>query len=246
MAKSGGLGQQAIVSGIVVSNDIGAWNATCPRETDDVTGIDKSAHERILLRKDGALSFEGFFNPASGAAHDVFSTLAYGDQLATLQLGTTRGAEAVSLVGKQIGYDPNRDQTGKLRVAVGYQANGFPTEWGRNLTAGVDLLGGAGNGTGVDFAASTAFGLQAFLHVTAFVGTSATVTIQESSDNGVGDAFANVTGGAFAAASAIGWQRIQTSRTLTVERYLRYAVTGTFSVLVFAVIVEKNTASAVF
>lgn len=102
--------------------------------------------------------------------------------------------------------------------------------------AGLDL------GTG-----STAFGLQAYLHVTAFTGTDATVTLQGSSDDAA-DAYANITGGAFTSVSAIGSQRIQTARDLTVERYIRPVVTttGGFSALSYVVSVVRNDVAVVF
>ncbi|WP_372352624.1 hypothetical protein [Streptomyces sp. KL116D] len=90
------------------------------------------------------------------------------------------------------------------------------------------------------------FGLQAYLHVFAFTGTSVTVKLQESSDNGVGDPWADVTGGAFTAATAIGAQRIETARGLTVKRYLRAVSTGTFTSATFAVSVNRNDVATIF
>jgi hypothetical protein len=87
--------------------------------------------------------------------------------------------------------------------------------------------------------------LQAYLHVFSFAGTSVTVKLQESSDNGGGDAFADVTGGAFTAATGRTWQRIATG-TQNVKRYLRVVTTGTFSSAVFAVMVAYNRTAVVF
>jgi len=81
-------------------------------------------------------------------------------------------------------------------------------------------------------------GLVAYLQVFSFSGTSVTATIQESSNNGAGDAFAAVTGGAFTAVSAApATQRIATATNLAVERYLRVALTGTYSSAVLAIVV---------
>ena len=81
------------------------------------------------------------------------------------------------------------------------------------LTAGKRTDTTATNGASWDSAivGGTALGLVAYLHVFAFTGTSVTVAIQESSDDAVGDPYAAVVGGAFAAASAVGAQRIQTA-----------------------------------
>ncbi|KKK67746.1 hypothetical protein LCGC14_2950970, partial [marine sediment metagenome] len=123
-----------------------------------------------------------------------------------------------------------------------YLSDGKGLEWTRNLTAGKRTDSSATDGSSVNdgVAGSSAFGLSAYLQVFAFTGTSVTCTIEESSNNGAGDAFAAVTGGAFAAVSAANVvERIQTSLALTVERYLRLATTGTFSNAVFAVMYTR-------
>lgn len=94
-------------------------------------------------------------------------------------------------------------------------------------------VGGTG---GTSTKTSTSFGLSAYLQVFAFTGASVTIKLQESSDDGVSDAFADITGGGFATvSSAPAEEFIETSRTLTVERYLRLVTTGTFSEAIFAV-----------
>jgi hypothetical protein len=41
----------------------------------DVTGLDKSAFERLLLLADASFTGNGVFNDASNQAHDVFKTV---------------------------------------------------------------------------------------------------------------------------------------------------------------------------
>jgi hypothetical protein len=126
-------------------------------------------------------------------------------------------------------------------------ANGTGLEWGRLLTAGKDTVTGTANGTGVDGAAASAFGLQAYLHVFAFTGTDATIKLQESSDDAVGDPYADVVGSTFTVVTAGPTsERVITAGNLTVERYLRYRVTGTFSNLVFAVVAVRNLTAVAF
>lgn len=89
----------------------------------------------------------------------------------------------------------------------------------------------------------TRHGLQAYLHVLAFTGTDATIKVQESSDNGATDAWADVVGGTFTAVtSGPQAQRLQTARGLTVERYLRVVTTTSagFTNLQFLVVAVKN------
>lgn len=247
MPKTSGLGDALFVHGYDLSGDIqslgriGGGPALL-----DVTAINKSAMERIGGLRDGAIESTAFFNPSTDQAHDRFSNLPTSDVIITYCRGTTLGNPAASIVAKQSNYDPTRAADGALTAAVNAEANGYGLEWGEQLTAGKRTDTTATNGTGVDFTASTSFGLQAWLHVFAFTGTSVTVKLQESSDNGSTDAWADVTGGAFTAATGITAERIQTSRSLTVERYLRVVTTGTFSNAVFAVMVTKNATETLF
>jgi hypothetical protein len=247
MAKQSGLGDNLLVGGYDLSGDVGAVGNVGGgvAGTQDMTGINKSAFERVGLARDGRLEYTAFFNPAG--AHPVLSALPTADQVATYCRGTTLGDPGACMVGKQINYDPTRGQDGSLTIAVQTLANGYGLEWGRQLTAGLRTDTAATNGSSVDFGTgSTAFGLQAYLQVTAFTGTSVTVTLQESSDNGSVDPWAAVTGGAFTAATGITTQRIATSATQTVERYLRVVTTGVFTSATFNVVVVRNTTAVSF
>lgn len=247
MAKQTGLGDNLYIAGYDLSGDIGSvktiGGSVAPL---DVTGIDKSAYERIGGLRDGVLEYTAYFNPAANRAHARLSGLPTTDVITTYCRGTTLGSASACMVGKQIDYAGSRGDDGAFTFEVNAQANGYGLEWGRLLTAGKRTDTTATNGSSVDFTASSAFGLQAYLHVFAFDGTSVTVKLQESSDDGAGDAWADVTGGAFTAATGITSQRIETARGQTVEKYLRVVTTGTFTNAVFAVVVVKNTTSVVF
>lgn len=252
MPKESGLGDRLFVAGYNLSGDIGSLGRIGGglTGTQETTGIDKSAYERVGLARDGSLEYVAFFNPDPNRAHSRLSLLPTADQVLTYCRGTSLGAPAASLVGKQINYDPTRGADGSLTIAVQALANGYGIDWGRLLTAGVRTDTGATNGSSVDFGTgSTNFGLQAFLHVISFAGTDATIKIQESSDNGGADAWADVAGGAFiTVTSGPTSQRIETGRTQTVERYLRVVTTtsGGFSSLSFLVAVTRNDVSVVF
>ena len=80
MAKESGLGFSVIVdasagSARTISNDITNLDFATPREEQDITGLDKSARERLLLLADFSVTFNGGFNDASNMSHDVFKTV---------------------------------------------------------------------------------------------------------------------------------------------------------------------------
>jgi hypothetical protein len=260
MGKQGGMGDNLYIDGYDVSGDVGELGKIGGGTTPiDVTGIDKSGYERIGGIRDGGIDFKAFFNPetiAGGgtrdAVHKVLSTLPTTDRIVTYFRGTTLGNPAANLVSKQLNYDSKRGQSGEFTFDISAVGNGYGVGWGVQLTAGKRTDTTATNGTGVDFGLGSSgtgpsiFGAQFFLHVFAFTGTSVTVKIQESSDNGGGDPFADTTGGTFTAATGITAQRLETARGQTVKRYLRAVTTGTFSNAVIAVTATRNDQSVVF
>ena len=58
-----------------IKNDITNFNFSTPRGVQDVTGVDKSAYERLLLLADFSITLNGVFNDATDASHDVLSTV---------------------------------------------------------------------------------------------------------------------------------------------------------------------------
>lgn len=250
MAKQSGLGIRMAVDGYDVAGDVQSFVAHGGCAVFDMTGIDKSAYERQGGRRDGGIEMVTMYNPAAltvatplvdTGSHYLLRALPLTDRVLTAWM--SQSADACALVAKQGNYDPTEAADGMLTIAVAAQANGYGLEWGDQLTAGKITVTGAGAQTGVDFAAGTNFGAQAYLHVFEFTGTDATVSVQSSSDNGGGDAYANVTGLVFDQITTDPQaQRKETARTASIERYLRVnvATTGGFTSLSFLVMVVKN------
>lgn len=241
MTKSSGLGDNLYVGGFNLSGDTGSLGKiSSPMKPIEVTGIDKSAMERITGQRDGMISFMAFFNTAAGQAHPVLSALPTADTLVTYCRGTLLDSPAASLLSKQINYDGTRSQSGEFTFSIDAEGNGFGIEWGRLLTAGLRTDTAATNGASIDTTASLSFGAQAYLQVTAFTGTDVTIKIQDSADN---VAFADVAGLTFTTVTAAPFtQRLATSNTATIRRYIRAVTTttGGFATVTFAVQITKN------
>jgi len=58
-----------------ISNDITNCDWAIPRGVQDVTGIDKSALERLLLLADFSITMNGVFNDGANVSHAVFKTV---------------------------------------------------------------------------------------------------------------------------------------------------------------------------
>lgn len=81
MAKISGLGMTALsvddAGGTArdIRNDVTNFDIATPRATQDTTGVDKSAMERLLLLADASGTLTGVVNPSANRAHAVLSTV---------------------------------------------------------------------------------------------------------------------------------------------------------------------------
>lgn len=122
MAKQSGLGVTTLsvddAGGTprAIKNDITNFQSSTPRAVQDVTGVDKSAFERLLLLADWALTLNGIFNPSANQSHDVFKTVPSTsvNRTATLAHG------GVTLAGEMLPTDYNltRSASGELPWSV--------------------------------------------------------------------------------------------------------------------------------
>lgn len=229
MAKQGGMGDRFYVGGDDIGGNIGSLqNIHGGPRVGDVTDITQSGYGRIGLLRDGGGAGSIWFDTAS--AHPVLKLLPTADVIFTYGAGAVIGNPAASCVAKQVNYDGTRGADGSFALAVDWQASaGAGLEWGEQLTAGRKTDTAATNGTAIDFGAvSTLFGASAYAHVFSVTGTSITLKVQDSADNVT---FADVTGLTFTTvlAAAKSGERLATTATATVRRYVRAISTGTFS-----------------
>ncbi|MFD9398338.1 hypothetical protein ACFWA4_05895 [Streptomyces sp. NPDC060011] len=156
MAKEHGLGAALLVGGVNLSGDIQQVdNISCPVNALDVTGIDKTAHERILGIRDGAISMTTFFNTSTGRSHPTLKTLPAADVAVSYLHRQTIGSPAANLIAKQINYDGSRGSDAGFTFSVQAQGNSYGLEWGELLTAGLRTDTGATSGTGVSAVSGT-------------------------------------------------------------------------------------------
>lgn len=245
MSKTTGLSERLFVGAFDLSGDIGAIGSIKRSQNlQDVTVLIDTAVERLGLLYDGDLSYSGFFDTVAGQEHPVLSAL-HGNvnALYTWATGTTVGKPTGSLQALQGDYGVVRGADGSLVVNPTAVPNATGVEWGNLLTTGAQTFASAGSGASIDDVdpvygvTSTALGAAGYLHVISVGSGSAVVAIQDSADN---SSFANVTGLAFTGASGATSQRLATTSTATVRRYLRVNVTGTFTNARIVVSVVRN------
>jgi hypothetical protein len=134
MAKSSGLGWTTASvddsSGSVqaIKNDFTNLQFATPRGVQDITGIDKSAYERLLLLADFSITLSGVFNPASNMSHDVFKTVPSTSVARTVTLVVSAKTLANEVLFTD--YPLTRADGGELTFSVpGVLADGAVPTW---------------------------------------------------------------------------------------------------------------------
>jgi len=99
-----------------ISNDVLSCDFATPRPQQDVTGVDKSAVERLLLLADFSATFNGSFNDAANASHDVFKTVPSTSEGRTTSIALSGQTLAVEAFPTD--YQITRQTTGEVAWTV--------------------------------------------------------------------------------------------------------------------------------
>ena len=111
-----------------IRNDITNFEFATPREEQDVTGVDKSAKERLLLLADFSISLNGVFNDAAAASHAVFKTVPSTSVARTVSLNISGQTLANEVLFTD--YQMTRAENGALTFqAPGVLADGVVPAW---------------------------------------------------------------------------------------------------------------------
>lgn len=138
MAKTSGLGGKIQVGDAFntlqnITNDVTNYQFSTPRAVQDITGVDKSAHERLLLLADYSATWNGVFNNSGTiTSHPVFQTIPSTSVLRTTQIFPVGGTTPVMQVNCYLSdYGLTRSNTGELTWQVpGALGDGAVPTWG--------------------------------------------------------------------------------------------------------------------
>jgi hypothetical protein len=133
MAKQSGLGwttlsvDSSVPTLTDIKNDVTNFQFATPRAVQDVTGVDKSAIERILLLADFSITLNGVFNTAT--SHPVLKTIPSTDVVRTVSLAVS--SQTLSAECLLTDYNVTRSNSGELTWSVpGVLADGTAPSWG--------------------------------------------------------------------------------------------------------------------
>ncbi|MFD3802648.1 hypothetical protein ACFWTC_03245 [Streptomyces sp. NPDC058619] len=134
MAKESGLGwttcsvDDASGSPQAIKNDVTNLQFATPRAVQDVTGIDKSAMERLLLLADFSITLNGVFNDAANQSHAVFKTVPSTSVARTVTLAVS--GQTLTNECLFTDYPLQRSDSGELTWAVpGVLSDGTVPVW---------------------------------------------------------------------------------------------------------------------
>lgn len=131
--KESGIGMTVTVddsggTGRAITNDVTSIQFSTPRGLQDVTGLDKSAVERLLLLADGNVTINGVFNDATNQSHDVFKTVPTTSVSRTVVI--VHSGQTMTMEIMFSDYSLSRGQDGSLTwTATGSLANGTAPTW---------------------------------------------------------------------------------------------------------------------
>lgn len=133
MAKEGGMGFAILADDSAgtprtISNDVTNHQFATPRGVQDVTGVDKSAMERLLLLADFSGTLNGVFDDGTNLAHAVFKTVPSTSVARTLSLSISGQTLAGEVLFSD--YNMSRGQDGSLTWAAPFVlADGTVPTW---------------------------------------------------------------------------------------------------------------------
>ena len=113
-----------------ISADVRSLSINTSRGEADITGLDKSSTERLLLREDTTISLAGVYDAGTNLAHDVFKTVGTqaGTVTRTATIGFPVGTAAVETVPAN--YNVSLGEDGQLNWSVDlHTANGTAIAW---------------------------------------------------------------------------------------------------------------------
>ena len=221
-----GKGAGVFVADFDLSGDLTQYNFTKTRQLVNVTTFGNDDKVFLAGLGEGRISGQGVWNPTLS---DVEIVALDGVETVITASPTAAGAigdRAHMVNGFLDSFQPRAPVNDAVRFSSGFMASA-------GAYTGVILHenaqeSGTGNHASVNQTAQSANGATAFLHVTQFDGTNATVTIEDSANDST---FASLV--AFSQATGVTSEKVTVAGT--VEQYVRVALTGTFTTITFVV-----------
>lgn len=112
-----------------ILNDVVSCEFDTPVELQEITGLDKSAYERLQLLRDFTVSFEGIFNDAASTGlHTVVRSIGASITSRTLTMAVSGNTLANEILLSSVSH--SRSDSGEFTISVeGSLADGTVPTW---------------------------------------------------------------------------------------------------------------------
>ena len=111
-----------------IENDITDVQINTPQGLQDITGVDKSAMERLILLSDGVVSLTGIVNTAANRQHDVFKSVGVTEVIRTVTIAIS--GQTLPMEMAVTSYNWSRSSEGALGWSATLElANGTVPTW---------------------------------------------------------------------------------------------------------------------
>ncbi len=218
-----------------LSGDFTGYNFGKNRQNPDVTTMGND--DRVLLAglRDGSMSVQGVFNNATDKSDEEFAAL---DGVETVFTASPTAASAIGDRAHMVnGFIDNYQPRSSITDAVRF-SSGITASAGAYLGQIIhhnNQESSVGDSASINYGATTTTGATAFIHVTQFSGTDATITVEDATTEptyGSLVAFTQVTG--------LTSEKVEV--TGEVLKFVRVALTGTFTTITFVVSFSRTLA----
>lgn len=126
MAKVSGITTAITIASNVISNDVTSINVDTPYGVQDITGLDKAAAERLLLRADCTGTVNGVFNTTASMSHATLKT----PGIKTVVIAYASAAATLTFTAVFTNYAVNMADDGSLTWSVNFAlSNGTAAAW---------------------------------------------------------------------------------------------------------------------
>lgn len=233
MAKQASSTVRLWIDEFALAGFINAFSLDMEQERAVVTCLSDDGPRRVVGNYDHSIDWSGFFDGDTGSFdNNVFVDLKTDENhFASVAFTNSEGAVSYQDV-LRLTSQPRGGQAGSA-VTLNIQAEGSGART-RGVVLANATVTGAGQRTGRNMGATvsgTVFAVH--FHLVTFTGTNITLKVQESTDDGAVDTYADVSGLTSGALTAAGVVRATT--TAASEAWKRIDVSGTFTSAVIVV-----------
>lgn len=233
MAVGHGKNAKVFINGYNLTSYFDRFDCNLTADVAETTTFGDTSKTYLAGKRDGDLSLEGLYDGASSAVDQVLVTAiasAY-TNISVYPQNDTVGNVGVGLAAIESNYTTRETLDGAVRISAAFKSN-VAVERLTSIFSATQTNTNTSS-TGFNYTSTTTCGGSAYLHVTEITNSSATITVEHSSNNSTWATLATFT--ALTSAATITSQRVEITAGTTIYPYTRVAYAGITGTITFQV-----------